>query len=29
MRRIPDLVYLDAAGPPEEIADDVVARARG
>ena len=29
MRRIPDLVYLDAAGPPGEIADDVVSRARG
>ena len=29
MRRIPDLVYLDAARPPERIADDVVSRARG
>ncbi len=29
MRRIPDLVHLDAARPPEEIADDIVSRARG
>ena len=29
MRRIPDLVLVDAARTPEDIADDIVARAHG